>query len=210
MIVSVIDVGIGNIASVLNMFRSIGVDVQRVTKPTDAREAELLVLPGVGSFDTGVKHLKSTGWYNFLQNLIHKDKTPLVGICLGMQLMCESSAEGQENGLGLIPGTFAHISTFAGYSRGVRVPHMGWNDVQFVDQELDSAMNSDDQSRFYFVHSYAYEHSSNDFVAGVTHYDLIRVVAVVKRRNVWGFQFHPEKSHIFGKRLLMYVLNTVD
>jgi glutamine amidotransferase len=203
-IVRVIDSGLGNVRSVENAFRRHTERVAICSQPPDDLEAGVYVLPGVGSFDEGSKCLRNSGWDAYLRALHSENKSTIIGICLGMQLLCDSSDEGVTEGLHLIPGHFRKFQTSES-GENIKVPHMGWNEVEFVDKPEAWGQDRTESSCFYFVHSYYYSHSDSSFVAGWTNHG-IRFASLIKRNSVIGFQFHPEKSHKYGFSLFRCLL----
>lgn len=194
MTVGVIQYGMGNLGSVLNMFRRIEVDARLVSNPEEVAESDRLLLPGVGAFDQATARLKEKGLPTAIREFAATGK-PVLGICLGMQLLMESSAEGASPGLGLIAGTAVRFDP----SPGVRVPHMGWNTVTPV--RPDPLFDELDDPRFYFVHSYRVVPASTEHVLATSPHG-VDFTSMVRRDNIAGAQFHPEKSHAFGMRLL--------
>lgn len=179
------------------MFKKIGVKAKLSSDYDEIMNADKLVLPGVGSFDKGIKSLNESGLLSVLEEKVVKGKTPLIGICLGMQLLMEDSEEGMENGLGWIEG---RVKKFKFNSGKLKIPHMGWNIVR--SNEYDTIFAGlEDETRFYFVHSYYVECRNNENVLGVTDYG-IDFVSAVRKDNIFGVQFHPEKSHRFGRQVL--------
>lgn len=195
MSVSIVDYGLGNLGSVANMLKRIGTEVRFVSNPDEVAASDRVLLPGVGSFDHGVHELQVRGLDVALREFASKGK-PLLGICLGMQLLADSSEEGVEGGLGLIAGRSRRFTPMP----KLRVPHMGWSAIHAArDSELLAEVPED--NRFYFVHSYHLVPQAKDAILAVSHYGE-EFVSVVQKENVMGAQFHPEKSHDFGKRLL--------
>lgn len=192
----ILDYGMGNVASVANMFRKINVDTRLSSDPGEVQSATKLILPGVGAFDSGVTALQHRGLDVALRQAVGRG-AHLLGICLGMQLLLDSSDEGVLPGLGLVPG---RAIRFDASGAGLRVPHMGWNVVRPV---RDSALFSqkDEEQRFYFVHSFHAVCRDARDVAAVTPYGN-NFIAAFERGRVIGAQFHPEKSHRFGMTLL--------
>lgn len=196
--ITIVDYGLGNLGSVENMLRHIGVPVQRSGDPEVVRSATRLVLPGVGAFDRGMRNLRESALQEALTEAVRMRGAPLLGICLGMQLLTDRSEEGALPGLGWIPGAALRFQPMD--ATGMKVPHMGWNTVHVVNR---SPLVADlpAESRFYFVHSY-YVHSEDPrHVVLTTRYGR-EFASGVARDNVYGVQFHPEKSHRFGMRLL--------
>lgn len=194
--ITVVDYGMGNSGSVLNMIRKVGGEAIITADADIIAQAEKLVLPGVGSFDSGVRALRTLSIADALHHAVTKRKVPLLGICLGMQLMLESSEEGTLPGLGLVPG---RVTRFRVERQGLRVPHMGWNTVQQAKQCILLGAG-EEQQRYYFVHSYYVECEDASDVCGIAHYGH-DFVSMFERGNLMGVQFHPEKSHRFGMRL---------
>lgn len=191
--IAIADLGLGNIASVANMLRRLGYEPRICGDAEAAAEAQHIVVPGVGAFDTGMLGLERSGWVELLGQL--RSDQCLLGICLGMQLLSEGSDEGSRPGLGLIP---AHFTPFDPAS--VTVPHMGWNEIDVV---RPSAIlpSSDDRKRFYFTHSYFAECRDEEVALAYADHGS-PFVAAYGRGNIFGVQFHPEKSHRFGMELL--------
>lgn len=197
-IITIIDYGAGNIGSVLNMIRHVGGKAEVASEASAVLAAEKILLPGVGSFDHAVNRLTALGLVDPLKRAAQSG-IPLLGICLGMQLLADDSEEGTLQGLGLIPG---HVRRFRfdGENAKLKIPHMGWNRVQPARQHrLVEGLEED--ARFYFVHSYYYDCQANEDVLFETTYGD-RFTSGVQRGNVTGVQFHPEKSHRFGMQLI--------
>jgi glutamine amidotransferase len=195
MTVSLLAYGLGNLGSVANMLRRVGAEVRIVSTPDDVLASDRVLLPGIGAFDTGMRMLDEQGLTPALKAFAESGR-PLLGICLGMQFLLDSSEEGAAQGLGLIPGRSLRFSEEA----GVRVPHMGWNLVRPTRADPLVA-DLPDESRFYFVHSYRVVPDDDAHVLGVTDYG-VPFASMIRSGNVMGAQFHPEKSHDFGKRIL--------
>ena len=194
--VGIISLGLGNIASILRMLTWLDIPVECVDTPNQLNQFSHLILPGVGHFTDGTRRLSSDWRENINQRV--QLGTPILGICLGMQLLCSSSDEGTGKGLEYFSIQFQSIPN----SPGLRVPHMGWNDViASSESHLLKGINS---PRFYFVHSY-YANASDSYCTGLTSYG-VQIAAVLERDNICGVQFHPEKSHRFGMRLLQNFL----
>ena len=202
---TVIDLGIGNTASVCNLLTRIGQEWTRSKEPLEG--SDIYFLPGVGSFDVGMEKLRSSGWAKVLSSL--QPSQNLVGICLGMQLLCEGSEEGESQGLGLLPGRLLKFRFDARMSgSSLKTPHMGWNTINPLkkDQEWLNLSVAEEEARYYFVHSYYYPMDSYpDVELGSTRHGL-DFVSVVGSSNVYGFQFHPEKSHHYGSSLIENLL----
>lgn len=196
MLIGVVDYGSGNIASVANMLKRVGLRSQISSDHKVLRAVTHLILPGVGSFDHGMSQLARLGLDDLLRDEVAQGK-PLLGICLGMQLLANGSEEGSLEGLGLIAGFVRHLSEQK--KAGLPVPHVGWNQVEFrVGNEFYQPV---DPQRFYFTHSYQFVCDRQDDCVAVTNYGA-QVSACVSKGNVAGVQFHPEKSHRYGMELL--------
>lgn len=195
----VIDYGMGNVGSILNMLKKIGAKTILSSKVADVAEAEKLILPGVGAFDHGMKNLDGLGLVPVLDERVLRQGTPILGICLGMQLFTHRSEEGVRAGLGWFKGETVRFK-MEGQLEELRVPHMGWNTVQPMARS-PLFEKSGSESRFYFVHSYHVTCEDPDNVLATTRYGYEFVSAVQKGRIV-GVQFHPEKSHKFGMQIL--------
>jgi glutamine amidotransferase len=193
----IIDYGMGNLGSVQNMLRKIGADVLITNDHNKITMAEKLILPGVGSFDNGMRNLIESGLRDLLEEIVLQKKKPLLGICLGMQLLTKSSEEGMLSGLGWID---AVTKRFLFEDSQIKIPHMGWNTVDIVnDQGLFS--NIYPEPRFYFVHSYCISCFNSSDILTTTFYGY-NFVSSFQSGNIMGVQFHPEKSHKFGMKLL--------
>jgi imidazole glycerol-phosphate synthase subunit HisH len=194
----IIDYGMGNIGSILNMLKKIGAPARISSDPDEIRAAEKLILPGVGAFDTGMRQLNECGLVDLLNEKVLEQKTPVLGVCLGMHLLVKKSEEGVLPGLGWINGETVRFQ-FDNKQSGLKIPHMGWNDITI--QRSDALLNDlEEEARFYFVHSYHLVcHDPADIIA-VTHHGY-EFPSIVQRGNIMGTQFHPEKSHRFGMQL---------
>ena len=194
----IIDYGVGNVHSILNMFKKIGIDAKLSEHPNEVLSADKVILPGVGSFDYGMKQLKESGYYDTVLKYAREVKKPILGICLGMQMLGLSSEEGFEPGLGLIP--FRNIK-FKFNDNKLKVPHMGWNLVKSVKSNEKFSENFTEDFRFYFVHSYYAVCEKQENILLTCDYGF-EFSAAVQKDNIYGVQFHPEKSHKFGMKLL--------
>jgi len=195
--ITIIDYGMGNLGSIRNMLKKIGADSEITAEPARIAAATKLVLPGVGAFDAGMENLDKSGLVPLLNERVRRDEVPVLGICLGMQLMTHSSSEGERPGLGWVD---AKAVRFVPADATLKVPHMGWNIAQPVrDDALLEGLPR--ESRFYFVHSYYVACERREDVLLTTFYGA-DFDSGFRRGNVWGVQFHPEKSHRFGMHLL--------
>lgn len=195
----IIDYGMGNLGSIRNMLKHLGVTAAISSQADDVAAAGKLILSGVGAFDSGMTSLENLGLIPLLNKKALVDKVPVLGICLGMQLLSESSEEGHMPGLGWISGKTIRFS-FDRNNEKLKIPHMGWNTVESVKPcPLFEGMY--DNPRFYFVHSYHVVCNHPDDVLCRTHYGY-DIVSAVAHENIYGVQFHPEKSHKYGMKLL--------
>ena len=197
--IAVIDYGIGNISSIVNMLKKIGVAATLASTNEDIKKADKLILPGVGAFDAGMKKLNNSGLVTAIKTHAIIEEKPLLGICLGMQMLGRKSEEGQGAGLAFIPFESKRFD-FAGKS-DLKIPHMGL-DVTTTLQTADPLVYMlDSQQRYYFVHSYhaVCDKEENVFMRCEYGYSF---AAAVKHKNIYGVQFHPEKSHKYGMALL--------
>jgi glutamine amidotransferase len=191
----IIDYGLGNLGSIANMIKKIGHTSIITSDLEEIKNASKLILPGVGSFDNGMRNLAELGMIEVLNQKVLIEKTPVLGICLGMQLMTKSSEEGKLAGLGWID---AQTKKFI--SDTLKIPHMGWNILKHQkESKLFDELES--EKRYYFVHSYYVECLNKEDMLTLTTYTH-DFVSSFERDNIIGAQFHPEKSHKFGMNLL--------
>lgn len=197
----IIDYGMGNLGSIANMLKKIGAAAAMITTQIpEIEQADKIILPGVGAFDHGMKNLADLGLISILHERVLNEKVPILGICLGMQLLTTCSEEGTLPGLDWIDAetkrfNFDHLQT------SFKIPHMGWNTLAIPRQNHPLFTNLYERSRFYFVHSYHVVCKNSKDVLATTFYGYDFVSAVAKD-NIYGVQFHPEKSHKFGMQLL--------
>lgn len=196
--ITIVDYGMGNLGSIRNMLNRIGVSSQITSDAETIGQAAKLILPGVGTFDQAMNNIRSL---NLEQVLLEKaqTQTPLLGICLGMQILMEQSEEGNSRGLGLIKGEVKKFRFPADQSH-LKVPHMGWNTVE-VQRPHPLFNGFTDEIRFYFVHGYYAAPADDSNVICTTQYGF-PFCSVTGNEHIMGVQFHPEKSHAFGMRLL--------
>jgi glutamine amidotransferase len=187
----------GNVGSVVNLLRRVGATAEAVDRPTHLARADRLILPGVGHFGAAMQRLRRDGWTRALTDAVMGHRVPILGICLGMQLFTNGSEEGGDEGFGWIRASTVRFA--ASELGGLPIPHIGWSATTARDREWFDGLHDD--ARFYYVHSYHVECTDDATVAATCNYGR-RFTAAVRSANVFGSQFHPEKSHRFGMRLL--------
>lgn len=193
----VIDYGIGNLGSVLNILKKVRADAKVSSRPEDIAAADRLILPGVGAFDHGMASLDATGLVPVLRQRVLDDGVPLLGICLGMQLLTRGSEEGARAGLGWLDARTVRFA-FGSQDGARRVPHIGWANVNAC--ESHPLFGGLDRARFYFVHSYHVVAAGAATVLAIAEYG-IQFTAAIAKQHIMGVQFHPERSHRFGMQL---------
>lgn len=195
--ITIVNYGVGNPGAIVNMLDFIGFDARITDSPLEVREASHLVLPGVGAFDAAMQRLSSSGLLPSLENAVMSRKVPLLGVCLGMQLLGRRSEEGALAGLGWIAADTIRMRPNP--ATRLKVPFMGWADIH--PAPTARLFDAGAEFRFYFTHSYKMRCDNQADVAGTYVFDEA-VVCAVQRDNIYGVQFHPEKSHRFGMNLL--------
>lgn len=197
--IAIVDYGLGNILAFSNMFKRLNIEARVARTADELAGADKIILPGVGAFDHAMELLDASGMRATLDQLVLRDKVPVLGICVGMQILAKASDEGKLPGMGWIDG---HVRAFDSLpeAAALALPHMGWNDVRPV-ANMPLFKHMQDDSRFYFLHSFFFECAGADSVAATARYG-IDFSCTVRSGNVYGVQFHPEKSHHWGSRLL--------
>lgn len=194
--IAILDYGVGNLRSIYNMFRKVGVE-SIITSDIDViKKSDKYLLPGVGSFDHGINSLRKASFFETLEIEVLGNKKPILGICLGMQLLTLDSEEGKEKGLGWIK---AHTIKFDLADKNLSIPHMGWNSVHPVNN--DHLFHDLRENRFYFVHTYHVVSNDEKNVLATSVYGQ-KFTCSIHDNNILGVQFHPEKSHKYGMKLL--------
>ncbi len=197
--ITIVDYGLGNIRAFLNVYRRLNLDVRTARSAEELEGASKLILPGVGTFDHAIRRLAESGMRAPLEELVLRRGVPLLGVCVGMQMLARASEEGREPGLGWIGGEVRSFRS-RGASAALPVPHMGWNSVRpSSGSRLFDGLESG--GRFYFLHSYFFECDRTEHTLAATTYGA-EFCCAVKAENIYGVQFHPEKSHRAGTRLL--------
>ena len=197
--ITIVDYGLGNIRAFLNVYKRLNIEARAVSDAATLAGATKVILPGVGHFDHAMERLQASGMRQTLDALVLGQSVPVLGICVGMQMLATTSDEGTQPGLGWIDG---HVRSFQDWAptSELPMPHMGWNDVRPASSS-DIFGQLDLDSRFYFLHSYFFECAAADDVLATANYGADFACAV-RHANIFGVQFHPEKSHHFGTRLL--------
>lgn len=200
--ITIINYGMGNLRSVEKIFQRLNCNVLITSDVETINKADKLLLPGVGHFEKGVEKLKKTGIWDVLNNKVLVDKTPILGICLGMQLMTKHSHEGNVEGFGWIDAQTEKFNL----KSPLKVPHMGWNSINLKKRSSKISLNLDDSSLFYFVHSYYVTCNNEDDILFESNYGH-KFVSGFQKNNFLGVQFHPEKSHQTGLQLIKNFIN---
>ena len=196
--IAIINYGLGNLSSIQNMCKRLGIDAVITNDEEILNKASKLILPGVGHFKKGMENLHSSGLKTLLDKMVLEDKKPILGICLGAQLMTKHSEEGDVDGLGWVDAVTVKFDE--NKINNHKIPHMGWTDIMTVD-ENPLWKNLPDEPRFYFVHTYHFLFQEQDEISAMADYSYPFACAFHKR-NIYGTQIHPEKSHKFGMKVL--------
>ncbi|KZE32430.1 imidazole glycerol phosphate synthase subunit HisH [Crenobacter luteus] len=198
--IRIVDYGVGNIQAFMTMFKRLGIHAERARKAEELVSATRLILPGVGAFDHAMQLLNDSGMRPALERMVLGQQVPVLGVCVGMQMLAFGSDEGVLPGLGWIPG---QVRAFASTPESAKLPmpHMGWNDLHPLHGAKLFSQGFEDDPRFYFLHSYYFDTEDKSHVAATAHYGF-DFDAVVSRGHIHGVQCHPEKSHHWGGQLL--------
>jgi glutamine amidotransferase len=203
--IGIINYGLGNLGSIHNMFTYLGVESRIIDDPRQLDEVSKIILPGVGAFDTGMSALVRGSWIEPMNDKVLVQKMPVLGICLGMQLMTNSSEEGDEKGLGWIDGVTKKFNF--GIDSSFKNPHMGWNIVSLANKSpLNYGLDTIEEIKYYFVHSYFVQlYNTSDLILSCDYGQIF--CSAFQHDNIFGVQFHPEKSHKYGFILLKNFAN---
>ncbi len=193
----IVDYGLGNLGSIKNIIKYLGYQSEITSEIIKIESATKLILPGVGAFDYGMKNIIERGLKQILDQKALEEKIPIFGICLGMQLMTNKSEEGNEKGLGWID---AETLKFRFPEQNLRIPHMGWNIFNIVNNNI-LLKDMYEDPRFYFIHSFYVKCYNSEDIVSKTQYG-IEFDSMISKENIFGCQFHPEKSHKFGMKIL--------
>jgi glutamine amidotransferase len=197
-LIAIVNYGLGNIQAFVDIYKRLNIPAMVATSGEELAAAERIVLPGVGAFDWAMGRLNASGMRDTLEQLVLGRGRPVLGVCVGMQMMARHSDEGELRGLGWIPGDVRRFdeSTF---QQKTHLPHMGWNDVE--PRGTDSLFRGTERPRFYFLHSYYFVPDREEHVLATTDYSGT-FTSAVRSGSIYGTQFHPEKSHHWGVQLL--------
>jgi len=204
-VIAVVDYDMGNLHSACKGLENAGANTLVTDSPADIERADAVVLPGVGSFDPAVQHLRSRGLEEPIKRAIASGK-PFLGICLGLQILFEGSEEGTEPGLGVIAGTVRRFR----HEPGITIPHMGWNQLEFTQPNCLLWQHLADNPQVYFVHSYYVDPIDPSITAATVTHGSQRVTAAIARDNLMAVQFHPEKSSHTGLKILSNFVSKVN
>ena len=196
--IAIVNYGLGNLTSILNMHKRLGLQAVITNKPDEIRKADRLIIPGVGHFKKGMDNLHQSGLKQLLDQLVLEEKKPVLGICLGAQLLTKHSEEGDVEGLGWVDAVTVRFDQSR--LNGLKVPHMGWSDIKLTDNNpLWTDLPTD--PRFYHVHTFHFLFDQPDEISATALYGY-EFVCAFRKNNIYGTQFHPEKSHKFGMAVL--------
>jgi len=196
--ITIVDYGLGNVQAFANIYKRLNIPVRTAQNADQLAQAERIILPGVGAFDWALQRLEATGMRTCLDELVLERRVPVLGVCVGMQIMARRSDEGKLPGLGWFDAEVKRFDDSVAGAEKMRLPHMGWNDAEQDGAGLFAGLES---SRFYFLHSYFFSPGSQEQVLARTDYHGA-FASAVRSGNIFGVQFHPEKSHQWGIQLL--------
>ena len=196
--IGIIDYGLGNISALSNIYNKLKIENKIINSINDFEKSDKLILPGVGAFDSAMNLLNNSNYISEIQKQIFENKKKILGICVGMQIFAKNSNEGKEMGLNWIDGNVKKIR--ANNQKNFRLPHMGWNSVE-INKNDPLLNNLENKQYFYFCHSYYFDCLNKEDILAETNYGH-DFASIVKNENVYGIQFHPEKSHDSGIKIL--------
>jgi len=198
-VITVIDYGLGNVQAFVNVYKRLDIPVNVAKSIDDLAETTKIILPGVGSFDRAMQQFNSSGMRKLIEQLVLEEEIPILGVCVGMQMLANSSDEGKLSGLGWVDGNVKRFDE-ASMLQNQNLPHMGWNNVA---SETEGGLFKDinGENKFYFLHSFYFDCCYESNIIGVTDYGF-NFTSAIKKKNIFGVQFHPEKSHRYGGQLL--------
>lgn len=204
--IGILDYGLGNLTAFERLFYTNNINSKVIQKPDDFNQVKKIIFPGVGAFDDTINKLNNSGLRDALDKAVLEEKKMILGVCIGMHVLGSSSEEGTQSGLGYIKGEVVHINNIIN-REDLKAPHMGWNSIS-VDSNIEIFKDIDTNFGFYFLHSYAFVPNDQKYIISHTNY-YSDFVSGVNNQNIYGFQFHPEKSHLNGISLLKN-FNTLD
>ena len=196
-----INYGLGNVQSFINSFKVLGISAISISNRDQLKRIDRLILPGVGSFDSAIRKFNNSGLRDDVEDLVFNKNLPIMGVCIGMQIMANSSSEGDLSGLGWIDGEVQIIDQ----KNSLILPHMGWNEIK-VEKENSKLFSNLTSKRFYFLHSYHFVTNQNSSKIAFVNYGE-DILAAISKNNIYGCQFHPEKSHSAGLSVLKNFAN---
>jgi len=196
---TIVDYGLGNVFAFANIYKGLNIDATIARTPAELERASKIILPGVGAFDHAMERLEQSTMRPVLDDLVLQKRVPVLGVCVGMQMLGRSSEEGKLRGLGWLEGEVRGFKSQSGFD--LPVPHIGWNDIDAAPGGSGLFTQLEHGSQFYFLHSFYFDCDDSADIAAASTYG-IRFSCAVRRDNVYGVQFHPEKSHQQGTQLL--------
>ena len=204
--IGILDYGLGNIRAFSNIYKALDIPFIIVNEKKELDKTSKLILPGVGAFDDAMKKFKNSGLKNKVESMVLENQVPILGVCVGLQMLGNSSDEGKEKGLGWIDAE-VKIFDYRKIEFSTKLPHMGWNSININDKNNPLFSEIDDGDRFYFLHSYYFKCNKKENILAECTYGSTFTCAT-RSNNIFGVQFHPEKSHVNGEKLL-YNFSTI-